>query len=301
MNGMVLTATSKMEKLLITGGSGFVGKNLASFFATRCSVVSTHFQHPPAPTAESLHLDVTNAEEVFSVFNRVGPTAVIHAAGNKNVRFCEDHPEEAHRINALGTQNIARACRQLGAHLTYLSTDLVFEGVRGDYQEDELPHPTSAYGRSKLEGETFAREELADVAICRSGGIYGKGSPLLGWFLAEIDAGRTVECFVDVFNTPTYAENLAEMIETVIRKRLGGVFHTVGRDRVSRFEFFKAYANSLGLEGDLLSPISIAQMEEALPLQPDSSLSSKQTFKQLGVNFNSVVEGFERLKANGGV
>ena len=105
-----------------------------------------------------------------------------------------------------------------------------------------MPQPSLAYGRSKLQGERFAREELNDVAICRSGGIYGKGSPLLGWLSAELDAGRTVDCFVDVFNTPTYAENLGEMMETIIRKRLTGVFHTVGRERVSRFEFFKSYA-----------------------------------------------------------
>jgi len=290
-----------MEKLLITGGSGFVGTNLANFFATRCSVVTTYFQHPTASTAESFHLDVTNAEEVFSNFDRVRPTAVIHVAGNKNVRFCEDHPAEAHRINALGTQNVARACRQFGAHLTYLSTDLVFEGVRGNYKENELPQPTSAYGRSKLQGERLAQEELPGVAVCRSGGIYGKGSPLLGWFLAEIKAGQTVECFVDVFNSPTYAENLAEMIERVISKRLGGVFHTVGRERVSRFEFFQSYAHSLGLEDQLLSPASIVQMKDALLLQPDSSLSSKQTSEQLGINFKSVLEGFDRLKANGGV
>jgi len=295
-----LTSLSEMDKLLITGGSGFVGKNLASFFASRGAVVTTYFQHPPAQMAEAFQLDVTNAEAVFSLFDHVAPTAVIHVAGNKNVRFCEDHPEEAHRINALGTQNVARACRRLGAHLTYLSTDLVFECVRGDYQENELPHPTSAYGRSKLQGERFAHEEFADVAICRSGGIYGKGSPLLGWFLAEIRAGRTVECFVDVCNSPTYAENLAEMIETVITKRLGGVFHTVGRERVSRFEFFQSYVNSLRLDRNLLSPISTAQMKDVL-LQPDSSLSSKQTSQQLGINFNSVVEGFDRLKANGGV
>lgn len=157
------------------------------------------------------------------------------------------------------------------------------------------------YGRSKLEGERLAREELPDVAICRSGGIYGKQSPLLGWFLAEIKAGRTVDCLVDVFNTPTYTENLAEMIQAVIRNRMSGVFHTVGRERVSRFEFFQAYADSLELDRGLLLRISVAQMKEALLLQPDSSLASEQTSKQLGVNFNSVLEGFARLKAHGGL
>jgi len=290
-----------MNTLLITGGSGFVGKNLANFFASRCSVFATYFQHPTAPdgATEPLQLDVTNVRQVLSIFERVRPDAVIHAAGNKDVKFCEDHANEANQINGLGTRNVAQACRKFGASMIYLSTDLVFNGLRGCYREDELPQPSSAYGRSKLEGERFAREELKDVAICRSGGIYGKGSPLLGWLSAELEAGRTVDCFVDVFNTPTYAENLAEMMEAIIEKRLTGVFHTVGRQRVSRFEFFKSYAGTLGLD-HLLAPVSIANVKDKLFLQPDSSLSAEQTSQRLGVTFNSIAEGFTRLKARGG-
>jgi dTDP-4-dehydrorhamnose reductase len=226
---------------------------------------------------------------------------VIHAAGNKDVRFCEDHPDDANQINARGTQNVARACRGFGASMIYLSTDLVFSCLRGDYKEDELPQPTLVYGRSKLLGERFALDELKHVAICRSGGIYGKESPLLSWLSAELAAGRNVDCFVDVFNTPTYVENLAEMIETIIRKRLTGVFHTVGRERVSRFEFFQTYARAFGLDEDLLSPVSIANIKDRLFLQPDSSLSVDQTSKRLGVAFNSTAEGLTRLKARGGI
>ena len=290
-----------MNTLLITGGSGFVGKNLVNFFSSRRSVVATYFQHPTTPdaAAQSLQLDVTNARQVLSIFERVRPAAVIHAAGNKDVKFCEDNADEANRINGLGTKNVAHACRKFRASMIYLSTDLVFNGLRGCYKEDELPQPSSAYGQSKLEGERFAREELKDVAICRSGGIYGKGSPLLGWLSAELEAGRTVDCFVDVFNTPTYAENLAEMMEVIIKKRLTGVFHTVGRERVSRFEFFKSYAGTLGLD-HLLRPVSIANVKDRLFLQPDSSLSADQTSQRLGITFNSIAEGFTRLKARGG-
>ena len=292
-----------MNSLLITGGSGFVGKNLARFFTPRCSVATTYFQHPtPADSApQSFQLDVTDSEQVLAIFERVRPDAVIHAAGNKDVRFCEDHPDDAYQINALGTQNVARACRRFGASMVYLSTDLVFSCLRGDYKEDELPQPTLVYGRSKLLGERFALDELKDIAICRSGGIYGKESPLLSWLSAELAVGRNVDCFVDVFNTPTYVENLAEMIETIIRKRLTGVFHTVGRERVSRFEFFQTYARAFGLDEDLLSPVSIANIKDRLFLQPDSSLSVEQTSKKLGVAFNSTAEGFTRLKARGGI
>jgi dTDP-4-dehydrorhamnose reductase len=292
-----------MNTLLITGGSGFVGGNLVNLFAERFSVITTYFQHPtPFDSAvQSFRLDIRDAESVSSAIERLRPSAVIHAAGNKNVRFCEDNPDEAHRTNALGTHNVARACRDFGVRMIYLSTDLVFSSVRGNYKEDELPQPTLAYGRSKLEGEKLALEELDNVAVCRSGGIYGKGSPLLTWLATEINAGRTVDCFVDVFNTPTYLENLAEMMEVILSKQLSGVFHTVGRERVSRFEFFRSYAEMFGLEAGLLSPISIIGMKDQLYLQPDSSLSVEQTSTQLGITFNSVSEGFARLKVSGGL
>ena len=292
-----------MDTLLITGGGGFVGQNLAEFFSPRWSVVTTHLGRPEVTdsAARPVQLDVRDSEAVFSVCERVGPKVVIHAAGNKNVRFCEDHPDEAHRINALGTQNVARACRDLGARMIYVSTDLVFSCTRGNYSEDESPRPTSAYGQSKLEGERLAVEELDDVAVCRSGGIYGKGSPLLRWLSDELEAGRSVECFVDVFNTPTYVENLAEMIEAIISKRLTGVFHTAGSERVSRFEFFRSYADAFGLAAGRLSPVPAGGLKEKLLLQTDSSLSVEKTSERLGVAFNSVTEGFARLKASGGV
>lgn len=289
--------------LLITGGSGFVGRNLAGFFSPRLPVATTYLSHPTAPgsAARSFQLDVRDPEAVFSVFERAAPTAVIHAAGNKDIRFCEEHPEEAYRINAVGTRNVARACRRFGATMIYVSTDLVFSCTEGNYREDESPRPRLAYGESKLAGERFALEALEDVAVCRSGGIYGQGSPLLRWLAAEVEAGRRVECFVDVFNTPTYAENFAEMIEAVLRQRLAGVFHTVGRERVSRFDFFRSYARAFGLDVNALAPVSGAGLKEKLLLQPDSSLSVEQTAGKLGVVFNSVTEGFARLKARGGV
>ena len=292
-----------MDTLLITGGGGFVGQNLAEFFRPRWSVVTTQLGRPKVPdsAAQPIELDVRDSEAVFSVCERVGPKVLIHAAGNKNVRFCEDHPEEAHRINALGTRNVARACRNLGARMIYVSTDLIFSGTRGNYGEDESPRPTTEYGKSKLEGERLAFEELGDVAVCRSGGIYGKRSPLLRWLWDELEAGRSVECFVDVFNTPTYVENLAEMIEAIISERLAGVFHTAGSERVSRFEFFRAYADTFGLDAGRLSPVPAGELKEKLLLQTDSSLSVEETSRRLGVSFNSVKEGFARLKASGGV
>jgi dTDP-4-dehydrorhamnose reductase len=284
--------------ILITGGAGFVGSNLARFFATHMSVIVADVG-PPAQTSTSVKwvkLDVTDVEATLSTIEQISPHVVIHTAGNKNVLYCEAHSDEAHKVNALGTQNVARACKTVGAHMIYISTDLVFACTDGVYKETDTPHPTSVYGTTKLQGEELALQELNEVAICRSGGIYGRGSPLLRWLAGELQAGRSVECFTDVYNTPTYAENLAEMIQAIIQQRLSGIFHTVGRERVNRFQFFQTYAAQFGLDVSLLHPVQAGGQRATLILQADASLSQEYTIARIGIMPNSVVEGLARLK-----
>lgn len=290
-----------MQTLLITGGSGFVGKNLTDFFSSRCRVIVTYLTHPDVGTCdEAYELDITDAENVRSVMGGAKPDVVIHAAGNKDVRSCEDNAQEAHRVNAIGTQNVAAACRELRARMIYLSTDLVFAGTRGNYTEDEVPHTNLVYGQSKLDGERLAVQELGDVAICRTAGVYGPGSPLLKWLETKIAASQTVEAFVDVFNSPTYSENLAEMLDVIIDRRLSGVFHTAGRGRVNRFDFFCAYASTFDLDASLITRSSVSGAGNQVLLRPDSSLSVNQTAAKLGVSFDSITEGLQRLRAHGG-
>jgi len=294
-----------MSNILITGGSGFVGSNLARYFAPKQKTIISYFQSSiPDDLLEitkAVQLDIRDAEEVSTIIKQMLPEVVIHAAGNKNVRYCEACPDEAYQTNALGTRNIARACRQIGAYMVYISTDLVFSCTEGGYKETDEPNPNLVYGKTKLQGEDFTLQELENAAICRSGGIYGRKAPLLGWLSSELSRDRVVECFTDIFNTPTYAENLAETISIIIQKRLSGIFHTVGREKVNRFQFFQSYARMFDMNAELLYPVQAGDQTAKMLLQPDSSLSSEQTSTRLGVTFNSVTEGFTRLKAGGGV
>jgi dTDP-4-dehydrorhamnose reductase len=295
-----------MTDLMITGGSGFVGSNLALYFTKTKKTTISYFQSSiPKKLLEitdSVYLDIRDADEVFKVMQQKMPKIVIHVAGNKNVSYCEKYPEEAYQTNALGTKNIATACRKFDARMIYISTDLVFSCTDGCYQENDQPNPSLVYGKTKLQGEEFILNELDNAAICRSGGIYGTGSPLLHWLSSELTQGRTVQCFTDVFNTPTYTDNLAEMIEVIIENNLSGIFHTVGRERVNRFQFFNYYATMFNLNTKLLSPTQAGINRKKMLLQSDSSLSVEETINRLiGVNFNSVQEGFSRLKVVGDI
>jgi dTDP-4-dehydrorhamnose reductase len=228
------------------------------------------------------------------------PDAVIHLAGNKNVKFCEANPEIAFAINALGVGNVARSSQSVGAHFVYLSTDLVFDCSRGNYDEASRTEPSSVYGKTKLAGEQFARQEHEAAAICRSGGIYGRHSPLLKWAADELRAGRQLSCLTNVKNTPTFVDNLAEMIEVILQRRLAGTFHTAGATVANRFDFFKAFAEAFELDASLLKPVESETMMKELFLFPNACLDCEKTTSLLGVRGLPLQDGMKALRSGVG-
>ncbi len=295
-----------MTRILVTGASGFVGQNLARYFIEKGYQVVVSYHNTALPSdlisaASSVKLDIRDSIAVKRQLTAARFEVVIHAAGDKNVRHCEAHPDEAYETNVIGVTNVARACREIDARLVYISTDLIFAGTDGRYKETDRPAPLLVYSKTKLDGEKLMQQELDDAIICRSGGLYGKSSPLLRWLTCELLSGRPVECFTDVFNTPTFVWNLAEMIESILVRNLQGIFHTVGPERANRFEFFRAYAREFELDANLLLPSEAGPRREELLLQADASLASESTQAQLGIPFDGVVHGLKRLKSMGGV
>jgi len=298
--------TDSVRPVLVTGSSGFVGRNLVTFFLHRGPVVGVDIRPGDAAAAGLAQevLDVCDYQAVATCLRRHRPAVVIHAAGNKNVRYCQDHPREAHAINAQGTANVARACREAQARLVYLSTDLVFDSERGGYRETDEPATTLVYGQTKYLGERLAQDELEGVIVCRSGGIYGRHAPLLHWLADEVRQGRPVHCFTDIYNTPTYADNLSEMIQALLDHNLRGIFHTVGGRRVNRMEFFSAFCRCFGLSTAGLMPTLCADEKERLLLRPDSSLDIQETQRRLAaagaqVVFDDPERGLARLREAG--
>jgi dTDP-4-dehydrorhamnose reductase len=160
--------------------------------------------------------------------------------------------------------------------------------------------PRSAYGKSKLNGEYLASQELPDLAICRSGGIYGPESPLLGWLANELAERRKVHSLTNVKNTPTYVDALGGMMEQIIDRNMSGIFHTVGSDVVSRFEFFHAFATAFGFDPAYLQPIESKKLMNEMLLQPDASLDSTWTNRVLPTKGLSLQEGMTAFKSIAG-
>ena len=178
------------ERLLVTGGSGLLGSNIARTAAQDFDVHATyHSRCSQMPKITFVQLDIRDKQQVGSVLKRIEPDLVIHAAALVNVDYCETHPEESWAINVEGTENVALVSKEVDAKMIFISTDSVFDGEKGMYAEEDVPHPLNMYARTKLEGERRVLHCLPDSTIVRTA-FYGwslhNGISLAEWVVGSL-------------------------------------------------------------------------------------------------------------------
>jgi len=210
--------------------------------------------------------DVTRAEEIAPCIAAARPRVVIHAAALTDVDGCERDPDRAYRVNAIGTRNVAAACRDHGAELVYLSTDFVFDGAkRSPYQEDDPVGPLCVYGRSKEWGERFVRELTARHYIVRTQWLFGPGGrnfvDTMRQLFRERDAVRVV---TDQIGSPTATRDLAAALVRILEAGGHGTYHASCGGETSWFGLAEAIARQVGYRGRL-EPTTAAQWNAPAP------------------------------------
>ena len=286
------------KRLLITGANGLLG-NKAVVLASRNYEV-TPLHHAKPLHNNSLEVDIANNEQVFGIFRKLQPNAVIHAAAETNVDKCETQKEHAWNVNVEGTRNVAEACAEVNTKLIHISTDYVFDGEKGYYKEEDKPNPISYYGLTKLEGERRVIALCKNYAILRTSVIYGWHpwkQNFATWVISQLRQNKEISVVEDHYNTPTLADNLAEMVLEALQRGLKGLYHASGSERISRYEFAKKIAESFQLDSSLIKPIRMSQLAVWIARRPrDSSLSTDKIRKQLRTKPLNITEGLNRMK-----
>ncbi len=269
------------------------------------SLAENNFQVIPIDVTEPLHpnavkADITAEPGISQLFNKVKPDLVIHTASETNVDRCETEKERAWKINVVGTRNIAEACRETNAKLVYISTDYVFDGERGLYVEEDTPNPIDFYGLTKLEGEKQAMRGCKNCAVLRTSVLYGRHpwkQDFVTWVISKLRQNQGITVVDDHFNTPTLADNLAEMALEVGERDLKGVFHSSGIERINRYEFAQRIAQTFDLSPALIKPIKMKELKAWIAKRPkDSSLNTGKVQKQLRTKPLNINEGLSKLR-----
>jgi dTDP-4-dehydrorhamnose reductase len=287
-----------MKSLLITGASGLLGDKIVKLARRKYAVIPTHNLRQLQP--DSLRLDITNAEDITSLFKKLEPDVIIHTASETNVDKCETKTENARRVNVGGTHNIALACASIDAKLLYISTDYVFDGEKGNYNEQDKPNPINYYGVTKLEGEKQVTQNCQKYFILRTSVLYGWHpwkQNFATWIINQLKQNKEITVVEDHYNTPTLAENLAEITIEAVQKDLQGLYHASGNERISRYQFAQQIAKTFHLNPNLIKPIKMSQLTAWIAKRPkDSSLNTDKIQKQLKTEPLDITEGLNRMK-----
>jgi dTDP-4-dehydrorhamnose reductase len=211
-----------MQRLLVTGGCGYLGRELVRLApAQGFDVRATWWQSEPREAADWVRADVRDADALREAAS--GCTAVVHTAYVQG--------EGAWEVNADGSLAVAEAARD--ARLVHLSTDLVFDGRRGRYREEDEPAPVNAYGRSKAEAEVRVARAHPEATLVRTSLLYGGAEPGPQERLAR----EHVRFFVDELRSPVHVVDLAHALLELVGLDVAGPLHLGGADDVSRFDF----------------------------------------------------------------
>ena len=271
----------------MTGASGLVGAALCALATKDGHDVFAGFNSTRPLYGKPTRLALSGADDVVGIVRAVEPEVIIHTAALTDVDQCEQQVELAERVNGIATGEIGEAARNVGAHVTYVSTDYVFSGEEGNYGEETRPNPLSEYGRSKLLGEKLLAESGAACCVGRASVIYGWGKPQKPNFalfvLKALERKREVKAAFNLYCSPTLNTNLAEMLLELAKRRLTGVFHVSGATRVSRFEFSTELAKQFGMDSKFIMPVDWRTLNLDAIRPRDSSLNVSKAMKTLNV------------------
>ncbi len=219
-----------MIKVWIAGSNGQIGHALNEVLdPLEIEVLNT----------DKDELDITDTEEVlnFGIVNR--PDVIINCTGVTDTKLCEEEPELAYRVNALGARNLSIVARKNGAKMVQLSTDDVFDGKsKKPYTEFDDTNPLTVYGGSKRAGENYVKEFTHKHFIIRSNWVYGKyGHNFVNQVLEAAEKENTLSVAADQFGSPTSAKDLARMILYLINTNEYGTYHVTCSGVCNRHEF----------------------------------------------------------------
>lgn len=252
------------SRLLITGGSGYLGAALVRQAHTAYDVTATYHTHPLITPGVTWHrLDVRDAAAVRALIAAVRPAVILHTAAlNPGVGT------DFEAVNAEGSRHIAQAAAACGARLLHLSTDVVFDGTQGHYVETDPPNPITPYGRSKALAETAILESGAAALIVRTSLIYGwtpEPDRHTRTLIADLHAGRPVRLFTDELRCPIWVETLAAALLELVALPLTGILHVAGAQALSRYEIGLRLLRRHGLDS---TPVIAARSRESGLLRP---------------------------------
>ena len=272
-----------MHKIFITGANGQLGRDLVHELTGRgvkCIASDIQEKYAGDELCEYIPLDITNPEAVSAALTSTKPERVIHCAAWTAVDSAEDdsNREKVHSVNVIGTENIAQACAEIGAIMTYISTDYIFDGTgTRPWQPDDTNYsPLNYYGRTKLDGELAVKKYLQKFFIVRIAWVFGKnGNNFVRTMLKLAQTHDTLRVVNDQIGTPTYTPDLARLLADINETEKFGIYHATNEGGyISWYDFACEIFSQAGVNVKVI-PVTTAEYGLSKAKRPYNSRLDK--------------------------
>ena len=291
-------------RVLITGGTGLLGKSLIETAKKDCEIIATHMGNCDLKDAVRVKykvIDVREEKENASLYSEFRPDVTIHTAGVGSPDYAERHKKEAKEINVGGTLNILRNCEKFKSVFIYISSNGIYDGNAAPYCEDDKAHPINYYGQIKLEGEKVSRRSAVSCSIVRPILLYGWNHPggrqnIVTYALSKLEKNKEVFVYNDVFVNPIFAPACANAIWKIIKKEKYEAFNIAGKDTVSIYRLIKSAAKIFNHDPSLVIPVRQGFFNELVKRPKDTSYDTGKMQDVLGIEPLSVKEGLSFMK-----
>lgn len=265
-------------RILITGSNGLLGQKIVKQLLKRniyfLATSNGKNRNSDCPESHYKTMDISNVQQVNKVVSAFYPTHIIHTAAMTNVDACELNPEECQRINVEGTKNVYQSAISVKAHFQLLSTDFVFDGIKGNYSEEDKVGPLSIYARSKVDAENLLlSSDYSNYSIVRTIIVYGTAvnlsrTNLFLWAKDALPKGEPMNVVDDQFRAPTWADDLAWGCIRICELNETGIYHLSGPKTYSIYEIVEKIARFYGYETKSLNRIESETLNQPAKRPP---------------------------------
>lgn len=296
------------NRILVTGSNGFVGSFVVqklldeglTVFATSFSQDQSSFKG--CTGYNFIQADLTDAFQVHDLFAIAKPNVVVHCAAMSKPDVCEVNQAAAYQVNVEATLHVLLNAHEHHSFLLLLSTDFIFDGERGMYDEKHIPNPVNYYGKTKLEAEQIVQEYEGDWAIVRTVLVYGQ--PIFGrdnfisLIIKKLKNKEAYKVVNDQVRTPTYVKDLAEAIYEIVYQHKIGIYHISGKDILTPYEMAITVAKVMNINDHLLEPVTHDTFEEIAKRPLRTGLDIKKAEIEIGYNPRSFKEAINIILDN---
>lgn len=290
------------NRILVVGSNGLLGQRLISFYLEKpnvelvgCSIEDNSFLAGIAYKK----CDITSRDEVKKLVFDFYPDVVINVAAFTNVDLSETERETAWKVNVKGVEYLVEACRTIDAKIIHISTDYIFNGFNGPYDENAKPDPQGYYGRTKLASENVLKIGAVTYAVVRTNVLYGIADSrpdFVRWVVNSLTDNKNIRVVTDQINNPTFVEDLVHAINKIIELEKYKIYNIGGKDFLNRFEFAEIIAEYFNLDKKLITPILTEELNQPAKRPLKSGLITIKAETELGYKPHSVLESLGKIK-----